>query len=57
VNKALLVRETGWTLHYVEEELDAREIYELLEIYDAVDRAVAFKAQRRTNTAVGSAED
>lgn len=46
MQKALLARETGWTLHYIEEQLDAREVTELLEIYDAVDRAHAFKAQR-----------
>lgn len=43
---ALLIRETGWPKEYVEETLDAAEVMELLEIYDAYDRARAWVRQR-----------
>lgn len=46
VNRALLARETGWTYHYIDDELDFTEVTETLAIYDAVDRARAWVQQR-----------
>ncbi len=51
MNKWLLARETGWTLHYIENELDAQEIAEGLIIYDAFDRGVSYVQARAAEKA------
>ena len=54
VNKCMLARETGWTFHYIEEQLDADEIWRVLEVFDAQDRGTAWvrkRAQERANAA------
>lgn len=47
----MLARETGWTLHYIDNELDFTEVEEVLTIYDAVDRAHAYLREREASKA------
>ena len=47
----MLARETGWTLAYIEEQMDFAEVDEVLTIFDAVDRARAYVQERAANKA------
>lgn len=43
VNKVMLAKTMGWSLTYIEDELDWTEFHETLEILDAVEKARAYR--------------
>lgn len=43
VSKVMLAKMMGWTLSYIDDELDVNEYHETLDILNAVEKAHAYK--------------